>query len=157
MAVAFRTEVMFHPVVGADVEFIPVAELRRKVAPMVLPLHWHVGKKTDPLIGDDAIWWTYEPPFNQSLKVIMTAGREADGRLWLHVSVSKWDISKTKNLLPDWDDLRLVKDLFIGKNRKSIAVLPPETEHVNIRHVHHLWTCLDEDVLPDFTRGTGSI
>lgn len=59
--------------------------------------------------------------------------------------------------LPSWKDLRDVKDVFIG-NRKAIQVFPVAAEYVNIHpNVLHLFACLDDDGLPDFTSGTGSL
>ena len=81
------------------------------------------------------------------LKVICSAGVEADGKRWMHVSVSH------RRRLPNWREYRLVKDLFIGKHRKAIQVLPAEAEYVNHHpNVLHLWSCLDGDPLPDFRR-----
>jgi hypothetical protein len=80
------------------------------------------------------------------LTVIATVKRErGDGRRWLHVSVSH------ARRLPTWEDVREVKDLFIGRERRAIQVLPPESEYVNVHpRTLHLWHCLDGDGLPDF-------
>jgi hypothetical protein len=84
--------------------------------------------------------------------VIASASVEGDGKRWLHVSVSH------ANHLPTWDTLRTVKDDFIGKDRKAVQIFPRASEYVNINpNVLHLWHCLDGDVLPDFTGGSGSI
>lgn len=86
------------------------------------------------------------------LVVIVSGQTELDGRVWLHVSCSRRD------RVPTWSELRMVKDLFIGRQNLAIQVLPPESRHVNIHpFCLHLWHCLDGDHLPDFTRGTGSI
>lgn len=86
------------------------------------------------------------------LMVIVTQASELDGRQWLHVSCSR------RSRLPSWDDLRKVKLLFVGRDRKAIQVLPPEAEYVNFHpYCLHLWCCLDEDPLPDFTHGTGLV
>jgi hypothetical protein len=79
------------------------------------------------------------------LRVICSAQLERDNRRWMHVSCSR------PNRLPSWEELRLVKDTFIGRDRKALQVLPPQAEYVNIHpHVLHLWSCLDGDGLPDF-------
>lgn len=79
------------------------------------------------------------------LKVICSARIEKDGKRWMHVSFSRQD------RIPDWNDLRLVKDTFIGRDRLAIQVLPPADEYVNIHpHVLHLWSCLDGRPCPDF-------
>lgn len=89
---------------------------------------------------------------SSGLRVISSVALESDGYFWLHVSVSR------RSRLPTWEDLRFVKDIFIGPGAKAIQVLPSENEYVNINpFVLHLWACLDGDPLPDFTRGTRSI
>jgi hypothetical protein len=88
---------------------------------------------------------------HSSLRVICSARVEADGKRWMHVSASR------PSRLPSWEDMRLVKDTFIGRERKAIQIMPPENEYVNLhQHVLHLWSCLDGDPLPDF-RVMGSI
>lgn len=80
-----------------------------------------------------------------SLLVVCSARVESDGKRWIHVSCSR------PNRLPTWQDVRRVKDVFIGKDRRAIQVLPPAAEYVNIHpHCLHLWSCLDGDGLPDF-------
>lgn len=80
-----------------------------------------------------------------ALRVICSARLEADGKRWMHVSCSRQD------RLPDWQDLRLVKDTFIGRDRLAIQVLPRASEYVNCHpRVLHLWSCLDSDPCPDF-------
>ena len=86
------------------------------------------------------------------LRVIWSAAREADGRIWLHVSLSRAD------RMPTYRDLKHVKVAFIGNQRKAIMVIPEQREHVNLHpFCLHLFSCLEEDPLPDFTRGTGMI
>lgn len=82
--------------------------------------------------------------------VVMTALLEAevvDGELWGHLSVC----GQKPPRLPTWEELRWCKDLFLGKDRKAIQVLPPEKEYVNIHpNVLHLYAPLERDPLPDF-------
>lgn len=81
----------------------------------------------------------------RALHVICTARVFGDGRRWMHVSCSK------PLELPSWDDLKLVKDTFIGRDRTALQVLPRAAEYVNIHpYVLHLYACLDGDVTPDF-------
>lgn len=113
--------------------------------PRVLPYSWE--KVADiPIEGQVYVsrW---------GLRVIVTADFERDDRLWLHVSLSK------KHKLPSWDDVREVKDLFIGKDRLAIQVLPPESEYVNCHpHTLHLWSCLEGPrIVPDFRQDNGLI
>jgi hypothetical protein len=96
----------------------------------------------------DGRWWVS----TDKLKVLVSVGQELDGKFWLHVSFSR------KDRLPSWFDIKRVKDAFIGETKTAYQVLPPKSHYVNIREtVLHLWHCLDGDVTPDFTRGTGSI
>jgi hypothetical protein len=85
------------------------------------------------------------------IRVIHSIARQG-GKVWLHVSVSRRD-----RCLPTWDHLKLVKYTFVGRHRTALQVLPPESDYVNQAEVLHLWCCLDGDVTPDFTAGTGSI
>jgi hypothetical protein len=84
---------------------------------------------------------------NNGLAVIASVGLESDGQRWLHVSLSR------KSRLPSYDDITLVKRLFVGKDRKAIMILPAENEHINIHpYCLHLWSPLEKDYLPDFRR-----
>lgn len=86
------------------------------------------------------------------LRVICSAAVYRDGKRWMHVSCS------CPSKLPTWDDLKLVKDTFIGPDRVAIQVLPRAAEHVTIHpHVLHLWSCLDGDPCPDFRDAGGGI
>ena len=90
------------------------------------------------------------------LRVIESTAVELDGHNWHHVSVSRTDRD------PTWAELREVKELFVGPDREAYVVLPPASRYVNLHaHALHLWARCDEAddgaVLPDFTRGGGSI
>lgn len=71
------------------------------------------------------------------LTVTTTVGRHHDKKRWLHVSVSH------RNRPPSWDDMRLVKELFVGTNR--VALLPSTEEARTHPHVLHMWSCLDAE------------
>lgn len=100
-----------------------------------------------PFINWTIIW---EPALHarkiaDTLLVIWSGRIEKDGRRWIHASCSR------PSRLPSWEDLREVKDTFIGRDRRALQILPPHTEYVNIhKHVLHLWHCLDDGGLPDF-------
>ena len=82
--------------------------------------------------------------------VIASYKRYSDGKLWLHVSLSR------PNRVPSYDDLVYVKRHWIGDDRKAIMVLPSKDEHVNLHpYVLHLFTCIDGDPLPDFRTKDG--
>lgn len=99
-----------------------------------------------------AMWWPMEGRLgwyesHHGLRVCSSTAREKDGRVWLHVSVSRRD------RVPSYDDLVRVKELFVGKERKAIQVFAPASEHVNVaENCLHLWCCIDGDGLPDFRK-----
>lgn len=85
--------------------------------------------------------------------VIMLSGcTEADDKRWMHLSVSRED------RIPNWDDIVYVKETFFGKDSEGIVKLAPRSQWVNLMpHCMHVWHCVDQDVTPDFTHGTGTI
>lgn len=116
-----------------------------------LPL---TGKKLPP--G----WVEFESPYyhgfwennGKSLRVMASFARYSDGKFWLHLSMSH------RRRMPTYDELTYLKRHWIGDDRKAVMVLPEKKEHVNIHpRCLHLFCCLDDDPLPDFTMGSGSI
>lgn len=89
----------------------------------------------------------WERMIGQQIKVMEDVSVKADGKRWLHVSVSK-----PNRKMPTYDDLQEVRQLFIGEDRECYQVFPTKDRYVNIHHVLHLWACLDqpEGVLPHF-------
>lgn len=89
----------------------------------------------------------WERMVGQRLRVMEDVGVKADGKRWLHVSVSK-----PNHKLPTYDDLQEVRRLFVGEHRECYQVFPTQDRYVNVHHVLHLWCCLDqpEGVLPQF-------
>ena len=70
-----------------------------------------------------------------------------DGIRWWHVSCAR------PSRLPSWQDLRNVKDVFVGRNRQAVQILPAENQYVNIHpYCLHLWSRLDVDIVPDLRR-----
>ena len=115
--------------------------------PTILPPGW--AKIQD---GEDGAMYQARLGQDIGLRVIASAGLEEDGKWWLHVSASR------KTRMPTWGDLRRAKDIFIGPNVSAIQVLPKQDDWININpFVLHLWHCLDDDPLPDFTHGIGSL
>ena len=81
------------------------------------------------------------------LKVLAGVEEHPDGKRWLHVSCSR------PSRLPSWDDLKAVKNIFVGPHREAYQVLPREEEYVNVHpHTLHLWCWLDGDLIPAFAR-----
>jgi len=86
------------------------------------------------------------------LKVIWTASLENDDKRWIHISCS------FSNHIPSWEDLKVVKLLFIGADRYAYQVFPSRAKYVNLHpFVLHLFSCLDGEPMPDFTGGTSSL
>jgi hypothetical protein len=118
----------------------------RSYMPLVLAAEWEVIAEEPEGV---ALLST-----TKGLKVIYSVDREADGQLWLHLSLSR------QSRLPSWDDLRYVKDAFLGADRVAYQVLPRAAEYVNLHpFVLHLWSCVDcepgSDPLPDFRKDLG--
>lgn len=88
----------------------------------------------------------------RNLGVIVSASKEKDNKIWWHIS-----LSRKGGWLPDWNDVKVVKDCFVGTDKTAVIVLPPLSEYVNLNEVHHIWHCLEGDVTPDFTQGSNSI
>ncbi len=92
------------------------------------------------------------------LKVLFSVMRYGDMRIWIHVSVSG-HTPRGRWLLPSWDDLKRVKNDFIGADRYAYQVLPAQKDYVNDNeYVLHLFSLLDgAAALPDFTSGLGTL
>jgi hypothetical protein len=92
------------------------------------------------------------------IQVLFTVQRYGDGRIWVHVSAcgrrgeNSW-------FLPDWEDMKRVKNDFVGPDRWAYQVFPSEKDYVNQHpYVLHLYALLEgEPALPDFTWGLGTI
>ncbi len=84
--------------------------------------------------------------------VIQSIATEDDGKRWIHTSFSR------KSRVPEYKDIKWIKEVFIGKDRMAIQVFPPKSKHVNIHpFCLHLWTPAAHNPLPDFTQGMRSI
>lgn len=84
--------------------------------------------------------------------VIQSAEREADGQYWIHTSFSR------ASRMPEYKDMQMIKNVFIGDQHQAIMILPEKTKHVNIHpFCLHFFTPVNKSPLPDFTRGSGSI
>ncbi len=84
---------------------------------------------------------------------IASVSIEDDGKLWLHYS-----LATQTGELPSWTEFVEAKEYFAGLEAYGIQVLPPRSKYVNIHPTAlHFFVCVDENPLPDFTSGTGSI
>lgn len=82
----------------------------------------------------------------------MSVSVEEDNELWIHVSLSH------RNRLPTYEEMKVVKSIFIGNEQDAIQIFPRLSNHVNIHpYCLHLWSCLNPNKFPDFTRGLGMI
>lgn len=111
------------------------------------PLVLHPGLRDVEQGGDG-----YSASFHD-LRFVVSVSREQDGNEWLHASVSRRD-----RKLPTYDDMATLKRICMGEHRTALQVFPPKEKHVNFAGEHgvevlHLWSCLDADVTPDFSRG----
>ncbi len=112
--------------------------------PKVLPPDWttiDVGGMPNAaafLYSTSSLMGTYE-----QIRVICSVDEIVPGEFWYHVSFSR------KDRIPSWEDMRLVKDLFIGRDKLAIQIFPREQEYVNFHpHTLHLWRRADGDTLP---------
>jgi hypothetical protein len=79
--------------------------------------------------------------------LIIVSGEIHNNKKWLHVSFSR------RSRIPEYRDIQQVKRDFIGDNKKAIMVFPEKKNYVNIsRNCLHLFSCLDGEVLPEFSR-----
>lgn len=108
--------------------------------PRVMPPWWHLDVQRT-VDGGEYFRSKY------GLAVLMGAEMFSDGSVWLHVSLSR------RSRLPDWQDVREVKDVFVGDDRAAVQVLPSKAEYVNHNpHVLHMWSPVHGSQLPDFRR-----
>ena len=118
---------------------------------IIVPL---TGKKPPPgwrlnTPGVDGGMWDNR---KKQLRVIASVNTELDGKRWLHMSMSH------PKRVPTYEELVYLKRHWAGEQLKCILVFPPSDEHVNIHpFCLHLFCCLDDDGLPDFTQGMGTI
>lgn len=115
-----------------------------RFVPRVLPAGWRCLET-----ACDGAKWAH---VRTGQTVIASVDREADGRVWLHLSTA------LPARLPTYDELAFVKDTWVGREATALQVFAPRSKHVN-QHPHclHLWHCVDGDVTPDFTRGGASL
>lgn len=110
-----------------------------------VPDHWY----KESSYGPAGAKWRHN--IAMSMTVIVTVG-VYDDEVWIHASIAH------ERRVPEYADLVKLKEEFIGKDRKAIMVFPPADEHVNIHpNALHLFSPVDNDPLPDFTQGSGSL
>lgn len=73
-----------------------------------------------------------------SLTVISSLDKMKDGILALHVSVSR------AKKLPTWEDLKAVKNVFMGPEVDAFHIIPAVSDHLNLHnYTMHLWMVVD--------------
>ncbi len=124
----------------ATMRLVEVERWAADLLPRVLPVGWRA-------LSDAPVAYQSD----DGVRVLVSGCVEGDGKRWLHVSLSR------PNRLPTWRDLRTVKDIFVGRERLAVQVLPPQRDYYNFHpYVLHLWSCIDGDPVPDF-RHDGAI
>lgn len=117
--------------------FIPKVRSPRWDGPFEIPSHLPLAI-IDP---DKSTLFTSK----DGLRLFISLELHEKEEKWLHVSVSRRDRN------PSWEDLKEVKDAFIGPDKVAVQVLPRAKDYINIHEFcFHLWHCLDRDVVPNF-------
>jgi hypothetical protein len=119
-----------------------VIALTQKYSPAALPRGWQqFHAPYDSLFYGMGIY-----THNTGLRVLFNADHLIQpGKIWLHASVS------LKKRVPTYDELKVVKAIFIGPDLQAIQLFPAESKHINIhKYCLHLWSCVEGDGLPDF-------
>lgn len=139
--------------VRAAQDAIPVCTWMAAYLPRVLPYGW----KLVELCEDGAKYLKFSTHGKHKkqtrlMAAIISGNVELDDKRWIHMSVS------TLTRVPTWHELVEVKEWMLGPEAKAIQVIPPRSEYINIHpYTLHLFSCLDGEVFPDFTAGSGSI
>lgn len=78
------------------------------------------------------------------LRVVASVCVYPDNKEWLHISFSR------AKRMPDYKDIKMVRDHFIGEDKKCFMVFPNKDHYVNIHeNCLHLWYT-KESGIPDF-------
>lgn len=95
--------------------------------------------------------WSFKHRTGTS-SIIVTCADQDDGHDWIHASIAHHD------RMPTYADLKDLHQAVFGGGW-AYQVFAPPSQHVNIHsYALHLWGRLDGTaVLPDFTRGSGSV
>jgi len=113
----------------------------RPVPAIELPAGWRVLQ-----MSSEFSLWVINPA--RELRVMVSEATEKDGRLWRHVSASK------PHRVPNYEEMCLVKNIFIGEEREAYQVGAPKSRHVSIHpYCLHWWCPMCGPVLPDFSSG----
>jgi len=114
------------------------------------PNGWHITEGIYRYVEPhDRCGHRWERLVGHPLRVFEDVSPKDDGKLWLHISVSR-----ANQKMPTWEDLQEARRLFIGEHRECYMDFPPKERYVNIGNVLHLWCCMDQPdgVLPHFEK-----
>lgn len=86
---------------------------------------------------DGGMGYIYTPKWNGTVVWSWALG-------WEHVSVAP----SKKHIIPSWDDMCMIKDLFFNDEECVVQFHPPKSAYVNnVPNCLHLWKPTDE-VMP---------
>jgi hypothetical protein len=132
-----------HTISLEKLEALAAAVKDRKPLPApdsALPAGWRFLRKDE--------WCFYAFNMARELKVGVSEATEKDGRRWRHVSASK------PKRVPNYEEMCLVKNIFVGEEAEAYQVGAPKSHHVNLHpYCLHWWMPVDGPVLPDFSGG----
>lgn len=99
-----------------------------------LPPGWEQRRDLSEAVSGGTCYYNKK----HKLAVIVSLDTMTDGKTYLHVSLSRPD------RIPDWNTVKRVKDIFIGKKQSAFIYFPPEDEYVNLMpYCLHLWSKQD--------------
>lgn len=106
-----------------------IQSMHRPAPPTVLPPNWAEYPGHGPVSRDSRTYMSAG-----GLRVIHSLDTLVDGSRWDHLSVSR------VGLLPSWDDLVMVKEVFIGCEREAMQLFPKRSEYINLcEFCLHIW------------------
>jgi hypothetical protein len=107
--------------------------------PVILPPSWKFGVFGHP------DWGRWYQDGETGMKIIVSGTDYPDGTHWVHLSISRPD------RLPDWEDMKFLKNRFLGPDRMAIQIFPVEKDYVNIHpNCLHLWHRIEPLPIPEF-------
>lgn len=125
---------------------IKISEASYFPAPQAMYKAIDIYKTMGPASVEYMKAWTFN-----GMIIIASAAEYSDGNEWLHVSVSR------KSRLPTYDELTRIKRDFIGDDKKAVFVLPEKKNHVNIHEYCLQLFYSENNPLPEFSAGMGTI
>lgn len=115
---------------------------------MIMKLQNVIGSRPFAIVDNAPPGWKELPTMpmgrafrkeTSSLTVLSSLDDMEDGVVALHVSVSR------AKKLPTWEDLKAVKNVFMGPEVDAFHIIPAISDHVNLHnYTMHLWTVWGE-------------